>query len=289
MTDKGSNAAGEAARWLAELELEAPRMLSRERPQALQRITASYDHYLAALVHYIDLGDMAPASRMVRGLRVYWEGTGRADEGRPWVARALARPEARARTPARAMLLDHAACLALDVGDYDAACADFRECLDIRREVGPAALVPVTLAHLGIGLRSRGDLPGARAAFEECIRVCEETGDEINRFIALFRLACVAVEEGNLDETSALLDRSDALRRLHPERAPWGAGSATLVRAIVAAKRGRPDEAKRLFDEGVALMHEGGLDFTSLPPKEQAWYEAPIRRATDGPSTHRSA
>jgi len=281
VSPRSPDAAEQAARWLAQLEVEVPLMLSRDRPAAIERITGAYGDYLDALEHYIDSGEMTPMSRMVRGLRVYWEGTGKVAEGRVWIARTLSRPEAETRTPARAMLLDHAACLALSSGDFAAAIAGFRECLAVRREVGPASLLPVTLSHLGIGLRSGGDLPGARAAFDECIRLCEETGEDEILSGALYWCARVAVDEGDLDEAQALLDRSLVVRRSHEHTAPWQHGVVMLVRAVMAAKTGKLREARRLFDDGVARMAENGGTFEDLPAYERAWFERPVSQAVD--------
>lgn len=261
-------------------------MLGPDRPAALERMAQEYAGHLAALSHFMDSGQMEPASRMVRALRVYWEGTQQCAEGRAWVTRVLACPEAAPKSPARAMLLDHAASLAFSSDDVGAARALWRECLDIRREVGPAELLPVTLAHLGIGLAAGGhDLRGARAVLDECVRLCEANGVTRILHSALSHLAKVAIDEGKPDEAGSLLDRCEAVfAETDKTWAPWTPGAVTQLRAVIAAREGNVELARELFKQGSAAMAANGLPFsiTDLTPHVRAWWQKHLGPAYPG-------
>jgi hypothetical protein len=279
-----ADAAGRAAHYWRQIEAEATHLLSDDRPAALERMSGDYPNYLAALRHFMDSGEPEPTSRLVRALRMYWEVTHQHAEGRAWIATALGRPEFTPRTPARAMLLDHAACLAASAGDFDAARAGWQECLSIRREHGPAPLLPVTLCHAGMGQWiGAHDLPAARAAFEECVRLCKAQGNTRMHIFALHWLARVSIDEQALAQATALLDRADALSGADPSWAPWSAGGVMQLRAVIAARAGQPDLAQSLFAQGAALKASHGLPDSELPPHEHAWFRQHLGAAYPTP------
>ena len=171
------------------------------------------------------------------------------------------------------MLLDHDANLAAAAGDFDAARAGWQECLSIRRAHGPAPLLPVTLCHLGMGQWiGAHDLPAARTALEECVRLCESQGNSRIHVFALHWLARVAIDEQELAQATALLDQADVLSSADPSWAPWSAGGVTQLRAVIASHAGQPQLARALFAEGAALKASHGLPDSELPPHEHAWF-----------------
>jgi hypothetical protein len=115
---------------------------------------------------------------------------GRNAEGRARIERVLALPQARARTAARATLLDHAGALAHAAQEFATMRVYAEEVLAIRRELGLTRLLPVSLAHLALAVRfADHDLARARLLTEESLRLSRHLGDTYSVRADLYRLA----------------------------------------------------------------------------------------------------
>lgn len=276
--------AGHAAHWLGMAEAEVPQLLSGGRPAALDRFERDHGQYYRALDWYITGGDADRAARLVRALRPFWTDRGRNAEGRAWILRVLALPQARARTAARAPLLDHAGALAHAGQDFHTMRVHGEEVLAIRRELGLTSLLPVARSHLALAVRfADGDLVRARALTEESLRISRELSDLYGVRADLYRLAQIAVDQGRAAEAAGLLRENVALAR--QSGTDWALGLVVRAFGVVAALRGQPKRAVRLAAAGEAHHEAGGLRLRGHA--EGAWFErhlAPARAALDTPA-----
>jgi hypothetical protein len=273
-----------AARYLTFAEGEVPHLLSGGRSAALDRFERDYEQYCRALAYFIDGGDADQAARLVRALRTFWTERGRTGEGRAWIERVLALPQACARTAARATLLDHAGALAHTAQDFHTMRVYGEEVLAIRRELGLTRMLPVSLAHLALAVRfADHDLARARLLNEESLQLSRELGDTYSIRAGLYRLAQISVEQGRAAEAEALLRENVTLAR--QTGTDWALGLVLRAFGAVAALRGQAERAVRLASAGKTQHEAAGINLGRHA--EEAWFErqlAPAYHALDEPS-----
>lgn len=263
---------------LALAEELVPELLSPRRALALDRMEQAYEQLTVALSAFIACDDVERAARLIRALRSYWQERHLVPEGQQWTARALGMPSAAARTASRATLLDQAAMLAVSAGDYDAARALLGECLTLRREVGPAGLVPNTLTHLALILRTADhDYQRARSLLEEALALAREQGTTYIHRAALYRLAQVAIDQGDWTTAREALEENVAVARATGDE--WALGLVLELFAVLAAQQGQAARALRLAGAGAA--HRPGI---GRGGQAQPWLErllTPARQTLD--------
>lgn len=186
----------------------------------------------------------------------------------------------------RARLLARLAEVADESGD-PAAGEAFRRALDAARALAAPypkrsheRRVAVTLNASGRHLQRAGNLPGARAAFEESVAILErlakaappeEAGlDEKELAPALGNLAAVCAAEGDHDRAAALCERVIASRRKtfrDDDSVAW-VELASALNAAAGVLTGRdPDRARKLSDEAVPLAEQ----VVAESPTHPAW------------------
>ncbi len=158
------------------------------------------------------------AHRMETGLRLgaalchFWAVRGHAMEGRRWLEKVLA-PVAGVDSAMRAAALHAAAHLAFENGDYMRAGSWCKEALALRRKLGDAHGIAVSLNQLAIQAASQGKFEEAHAGFEESLAISRATGDQTTVAAALVNLAMTARHLARFDEARTLLGQSVELFR----------------------------------------------------------------------------
>src|SRR5205823_701301 len=109
--------------------------------------------------------------RLGGALGWFWTLHGYLTEGRAWLARALAQPDASPEplTGARAKALDSAWELARRQGDHSAARALGQEHLALSTAAGDAHGIVRALGGLALLAREQGDYAAARAQYEDLL------------------------------------------------------------------------------------------------------------------------
>ena len=263
-----------AARAVALADAEVPELLSPRRAAALDRMAAAHAEFEEALAFLIARDDVVLVARLVRALRSYWQERGLVDEGRAWMARALAMPAAAAPTDERATLLDQEAVLAASAGDYRTARTLVEEAVALRSRPGRDALLPNMLAHLALIIRAGdGDLAQARTLLERAVTLGRERGNAYILRGSLYRLAQVCLDLGDLPTARRALAENVAVARANADE--WALGLVIGAFAALAAQSGSPQRALRL----AAAARRPGV---SLGGGDATWLEqmlAPARRA----------
>jgi DNA-binding CsgD family transcriptional regulator/tetratricopeptide (TPR) repeat protein len=164
--------------------------------------------------------------------------------------------------------------IAYELGDLDRATATITEALAYRRAHGPRNDIAWAVGHLGIVADLRGDLDRAVPLLEEALAIFRGNGDHSGVASTLTRLGWTHLERGNLSQAAARLAESLELS--------WAGGYRMLLIwcfsfvARLAARRGQPEAAARLFGAEAALRVAVG---EPLPDAEQAAYDAGVAQA----------
>lgn len=197
------------------------------------------------------------ALRMAAALWGFWNLTWKLKEGSAYLAEALSREEAQARTSARAKALMRAAWLAEHLSDEAAMQSFLEEAEAIYRELGNDSGVRDAQVSKGHILLFQGDFAAARTLFEVDLTIKREMGDRRAVLWALNLVANVARMQG--DYTAAINFHREALEIARELEYPVGI-SVTLgqLAHIMAQRLGDFAAARPLLEESLAIDRELG-------------------------------
>ena len=243
------------ATWFAELvRREVPRLASAGQAEAMRTITAELDEIRRALRTLIDGGEGDLACGVAGRLRSYWLSAGLADEGRRWLAEALALAHGEP-TANRARALQAAGWLAADQSDFAAAEPLLQECVVAATAVGEDRCHAQGLDGLARLAMARGDTASAESLLEESLAVRRRLNIAVEVSSALNNLAGVVAEH---DPTRAATLLEEALHLDRESMAPTalsiGLRNLGLLRWPMADVTG----ARAAWTEALALARSAG-------------------------------
>ncbi|MGH2600154.1 MAG: tetratricopeptide repeat protein, partial [Dehalococcoidia bacterium] len=206
------------------------------------------------------------AQRLGASLVWFWYTCGYAREGDAWLRRALAHQS----TPAvRAAATGAAAWLAHGMSDYAAGKTLYEESLSLYTELGNRRGQARVLCGLGNTVRAQGDVPPARASYQQSVQLFEaiaaEGGgpapgltpaDQSMLGAALIGLGDIALLDGEHNAARSLFERALTLFRHLGDRT--NVGWATYRLGDTALRVGDAPAARRFFDDALALYRETG-------------------------------
>ena len=158
-------------------------------------------------------------------------------------------------------LTNYAGAQALRAGDIPAARAYLRQAAQAMRAVGGETMdLPV---NMGWVLRQDNDPNGARASFQEALRISRRNGDRFGLAYASLGLACLAADTGDWQRAAALHGAAQAL--LDPTGQPWGELEAHYRRDSVDQLRTHlgQEQFERGYANGMALSSDETLSLAS--------------------------
>jgi tetratricopeptide (TPR) repeat protein len=219
--------------------------------------------------------DVEQAMRIAGGLREYWWKRDRLQEGRAWLLRLLALPQASYWSAVRAQGLDDAAVLAFYQGDYVEAISLLKESIDIWRDLNAREEVVYSLLHLAsIHRVGNGDVVAARAVNQEALATAEQMGFERGIGYALSALGRVAVEQE--DWPIARSQLSESLRVLHRLGDAWALTIVLRHCALLDAVTDAPRRSLRLAAASAAAQENLGM---ATVPADAEPFETALARA----------
>jgi predicted ATPase/class 3 adenylate cyclase len=181
----------------------------------------------------------------------YWLMRGRLQEGYRVTTEALARPDARERTPERARALHAAGQIAYFMGRYREAREHLTESLAIDSEASSPPKIDSTRALLGHVALALGEPAVAREHYTASLAIGRERGDKFRIANALTALAEVYFMEGELDRAEPLYEETLAIDR---ERGDGDGMAGSLVNlAAVSVRTGRGRRAQEMLREALAI------------------------------------
>ena len=237
----------------------------------------------------LESGDITPAVRLAGALSLFWHAFGHHLEGRLWTAQLLARiDEAPKRFHAKFFICagnmamvsyDLAAAKrlfqkALEVSralgnergiawakvalassmleDTDAAIAIAEEGLTYFQKLNHKSAIALALNNIGDIARIVGNDVRAQRAYEECLTVCQQTGETRRICMMLFILGIFAQHAGDQERARDLIHQGIALARTINNEFALALGLAFLAGSL--GSTGQPQQAARLLGKSEALL-----------------------------------
>lgn len=246
-----------AASLLAFAEKHGARVTGDEGKAALDDIERRHDELTAAIQWFVDEGRTDEALRLANALYRFWNTKQRFADGNVWLHRALAAPGGEPRL--RGTALVHAAFMPFWLGDDDAAATDFRQALEIGRELDDPTLISQALGGL-VRVALRSDVPEARRLAREALAVAEAANDERSRSNAIHLLGVGAQIAGDLVEARDWMTRRLAIVRSQGNQLLIASEAANL--SMVERQLGELDTAEALEIEALEITDRSGDEFT---------------------------
>jgi predicted ATPase/class 3 adenylate cyclase len=223
----------------------------------VDRLEAEHDNLRATLEWGLTTGDETgsdTALRLAGALAWFWWLRGYFNEGRRWLARALA--AAPDRSAARAKALHGAGFLAHHQRDAATARTLLEESLTIARELGDQWTVAWVLHLLGRVAYFDNDPATARSLGEHSLAIAEAVGDRWLIAWALHLLGLAAHIAANYPAARAYYEQSLAIRRElgHLE----GIGVLLTLMGMVAYREGDLEATRVLYRDALAVYQELG-------------------------------
>ncbi len=221
----------------------------------LDRLEVEHDNLRAALQWSLEAGHHEAALRLSGALAWFWWDRSHHEEGRRWLARALAGPPE--GSAARMQALYGAGWLAHQQYDSAAARELLDESLALAHELSDRRAVAWVLHILGRVAYFENDPAQARAYGEACLAAAEEVGDRWLIAWALHLLGLAAHIAADYPTAQKCYTRSLAIREElgYPE----GIGILHYLIGDVAFRAGDVAEAHRRWREHLTLMRELGM------------------------------
>jgi predicted ATPase len=171
--------------------------------------------------------------------------------------------------------------IARALSDYDRAAAFLDECLSIHRKMGdPHGIGPFLKNTMGRVAEERGDLEGARAAYEEALAAFRELGDRRYVAVTLNNLGTVLATQGKLAEASGLLAESLSI----VQELQDASTAAKLLNsfAFLALESGDAARAARLFGAAEAGRERTGTRLEALEEARLQNHLSRLRSSLEG-------
>jgi predicted ATPase/DNA-binding XRE family transcriptional regulator len=234
-----------------EAALAAEGLVRPAQVEWLDRVRDDLENYRGALTWLVEGGRSAEASDIAWGLKYFWLIRGHATEGLRWYEQILSLPSLPPAAELRA--LAGAAVLSYTQGDIARAGTALNRALMLadgdgdRDVVAQAEYLSGHIAHAG------GDLYAARDRFSRSLEAFRALASASGTGNALSGMAVIALATGDTDEAECLLDEATLVLR---HAGPWFLTWALYVRAILAVRRKRPNEAIALARESLTRIRE---------------------------------
>jgi predicted ATPase/DNA-binding XRE family transcriptional regulator len=234
-----------------EASLAAEGLVGPEQGEWLDRVREDLESYRGALTWLIARGRAAEASHIACGLVFFWVIRGHAAEGLRWYEQITSLgalpPVDEARTLAAATMLSYAQ------GALQTAHADASRALALAGEAGASDIVALSQSMLGHVEHALGHMVPAREWFIRSIEGFQALGTPWGTGNALSGLAWVALATGDADEAERLLDEATSALR---DGGPWFLELGLYLRAVLAVRRGKSDEAVAFVRESLIRIRE---------------------------------
>ncbi len=173
----------------------------------LERLERERANFRSALRFSLERGEAEAGFRLAAGNWVLWGFRGPWQEGRDWIERLLALPDASGTFAARADALTVIGQLAFQQGDYAGAQVHLNQAVDLQRHVGDTRGLVMAVTHAGIAARGRGRYAEARALHEEGVRLSRAAGNKSYEGVSLSALAHAAYLECDYERAQILAEQ----------------------------------------------------------------------------------
>jgi predicted ATPase len=243
------------AAWLLNVVRQAgPGLLVEDHAAWLARLDDELANLRAALAQTLERGDVATAVQLAATPWLYWFESGRTNEGRSWLERALSRVD-RASVPVRAMARSAAGSLAATQGDYGPANALLEAALADWTALGEQHGIARTLHTLAVVALERNEDQRAAGLLEQALAEYgppRTKADASWVALAVTHQACAWSGIGEHERAIALGEQAVTMQREAGSQIGVALGVTFL--ADFALDRGEYAAARTRYLEGVTMM-----------------------------------
>jgi tetratricopeptide (TPR) repeat protein len=211
------------------------------------------EHFQECLKIDDELADIAHAAGHQYNVGWTLARLGRWDDAFESYYRAIALSEQHQWPTLRATALNALGELFLERDKTARAISVFRMVMEAaeRNEALPEILRDA-VANLGLAYHRQGDLASAGQAYDQALAAAEESGDRRASAVVLWRMAELALDQGQRDRCRELAERSAAVAREVELR--YEESQALRVMALLHAARGEDAQTRECFEQAMALL-----------------------------------
>ncbi len=235
----------------AEVSLAREGLVGPAQVEYLDRVRADLESYRAALTWLIERGRADEAADIASGLLFFWMIRGHAAEGLGWLEQILKLPELPPAAESKALL--GAAAMLYTRGEMGRVRIELARVLRLAGDVGDVNTVAQAEDLLGHAEHAVGNLDGARDRLTRGVELFRKLGIPWGIGDALSGLAQVALATGDMTQAERLLDEASSTLR---QAGPWFRLLPLYVRAILAVRLGRPNQALTSMRECLTCIRE---------------------------------
>jgi tetratricopeptide (TPR) repeat protein len=217
----------------------------------LNRVREDLDSYRGALTWLIERARPTEAAEIASGLKFFWLIRGHGREGLRWYEQILNMPSLPPAAECSALV--GAALMCYTQGEIERARAANERALALANRVGNLGLVAEAEMLLGHVEHVTGNLSVAGDRFRRSLEEFRALAIPWGTGYALSRLAELALRSDDDGEAERLVDEAALVLR---QAGPWFLSLGVFVRAILAIRRGTPDEAIALVRESLTRIRE---------------------------------
>ncbi len=240
---------GLAGHYTNEASLAADGLIGPAQAEWLDRVRDDLENYRGALAWLIERGRAAEASGIAWRLMWFWVIRGHSVEGLRWYEQILNLPSLPAVAAPR-MLVARAA-MSYVQGELEPARASLTRALALARAGGDMEIMAHGEIVLGHVERSAGNFDAAGDRFGGSLEHFQSLAIPWATGNALAGMAAIALATGDTREAERLV--AEATSSLQ-HAGPWFLHLGLYVRAILAVRRGQPDEAIAVMRESLEYV-----------------------------------
>lgn len=234
-----------------EASLAANGLIGPAQAEWLDRVRDDLENYRGALAWLIERGRAAHASDIAWHVMWFWVIRGHAVEGLRWYEQILNLPSLPSAAVPR--MLVAGAAMSYVQGELESARTALTRARALARDgddVGMMAHSEIVLGHVE---RSAGNFDAARERFTCCLHHFQSLAIPWATGNALAGMAAIALATGDTREAERLVDQATSSLQ---GAGPWFLHLGLYVRAILAVRRGKPDEAITVVRESLTSVRK---------------------------------
>jgi predicted ATPase/DNA-binding XRE family transcriptional regulator len=242
--------AGLARYCAAEASLAAEGLVGPAQAEWLDRVRDDLESYRGALTWLIERGRPAESANIAWGLMHFWVIRGHAAEGLQWYEQILNLPSLPPVHESEALV--GAAMMCYTQGELERAHTRLTRALALAKGAGDMVMVAEAEHLLGHVEHAVGNADAARDRFTRSVEGFRALAIPWGVGNSLNGMAKVALAMGDAAEAERLLDEATSVL----QHCPWHLALVSYRRAILAVRRGKPDEAIAAVRESLALFRQ---------------------------------
>jgi hypothetical protein len=234
-----------------EAALAAEGLVGPAQARWLDRVRDDLDNYRCALGWLIERDRPAEAADIAWALWSFWFIRGHLAEGRSWYEKTLNLPSLSPAAESRALV--GSAFMCYSQAELGLARTRLNRAVAVANDIGDADVVALAENLSGRVEHAFGDLDAARTQFARSAEKYRTLSIKWGIGSALTGMAAVALTTGDFGQAERLLDEATAELQ---HTGPWFLTLSLNVRALLAVRRRKPDEAITFVRESLTRLRD---------------------------------